>query len=492
MIVTCCLRPSHTRTVPCWWSGLLLDHSLVYALARGLPGVVNFLAIAVYTRLLQPGPYGEYSLAIAAIALLDAVLIQWLRLGLLRFLPQAQESAASLLGVIRSVWLLVAAAVTALTLLAVAIPAVPLPAGLLLGGLLLFLTQGWFELNLELVRSRLQPGRYGRLAMLRAVLSLGLGALLAWLWAAPGLLIGLALGIAASYLILREGSDWQPDRLKLDPLTLRRLTSYGLPLTITFALGFIVTSSDRFLLGWYLDTDATGLYAAGYDLANFSVTMLLTIVNLAAYPLTVQALEHSGAVAARKQLSDTLLLLLAVGLPAGAGLMILAGPIAQVVVGADFTAAAAHIIPWIALAALLAGVKAYFVDVGFQLGGDTRLQAWVMLIAAGLNIALNVLLIPRFGIPGAVYSTVAVYVIALLLSVLLVRRSFALPRLHLELLWPAVATGCMAGLLWLLPTPTGLLSLLGTVLAAAVLYGLVLALLLPRLRALLLRRLRIL
>ena len=467
---------------------MLLDHSLVYALARGLPGVINFLAIAVYTRLLQPDSYGEYSLAIATVALLDALLIQWLRLGLLRFLPQAQASAGNLLQVIRSVWLLVAATTAALTLLAIAFPAVPVPAGLLLGGLLLFLAQGWFELNLELVRSRLQPGRYGRLALLRALLSLGVGALFAWLWAAPGLLIGLALGTAASYMLLREGRDWNLRGLQLDPVMLRRLSRYGLPLTITFALGFIVTSSDRFLLGWYLDTGATGLYAAGYDLASFSVTMLLTIVNLAAYPLTVRALELNGAAAARKQLSDTLLLLLAVGLPATAGLMMLAGPIAKVVVGADFTQAAAAVIPWIALAALLAGIKAYFVDLGFQLGGHTRLQAWVMLVAAGLNVALNVLLIPRFGIAGAVWSTVAVYLIALLLSLILVRRSFQLPAPRLEHAWPAVATGAMAGLLWLLPTPNGLLSLLATVLAAALLYALVLALLLPRLRGTLLKR----
>jgi hypothetical protein len=33
---------------------MLLRHSLLYALGRGLPGIVNFLAIAVYTRLLAP------------------------------------------------------------------------------------------------------------------------------------------------------------------------------------------------------------------------------------------------------------------------------------------------------------------------------------------------------------------------------------------------------------------------------------------------------
>ena len=469
---------------------MLVSHSLVYVIARGLPGVVNFLAIAVYTRLLQPDPYGEYSLVLASVVLLDAILIQWLRLGLLRFLPQGPDTAGNLLTTIRNVWLLVAGTLILLTILAVALPIIQIPAGLLAGGLLLFLAQGWFELNLELVRSRLEPGRYGGLALLRAVLSLGLGALFAWQWSAAGLLMGLALGTALSYLLLREGRDWSVKSLKVDPVTLRRLTGYGLPLTITFALGFIVTSSDRFLLGWFLDAGATGLYAAGYDLANYSVTMLLTIVNLAAYPLTVQALEQSGAAAARQQLRDTLLLLLAVGLPASVGLMMLAGPIARVVVGAGFADTAAAIMPWIALVALVAGIKAYFVDVGFQLGGDTRLQAWVMLVAAILNILLNVLLIPSLGIAGAVYSTVLVYAVALLLSLVLVRRSFALPAPEAEHFWPVLGTALMAGLLWFLPVPVGLVQLLGTVVAAALLYGLALALLLPRLRRTLFGRFR--
>lgn len=461
---------------------MLLKHSLTYALARGVPGLVNFLAIAVYTRLLVPEQYGEYSLVLASVALADSLLIQWLRLGLLRFLPQAADRER-LLATVRSVWFVIAAVLGAGTVLALLLPFPALPAGLLVAGLLVFLAQGWFELNLELIRSSLEPGRYGRLALLRSLLSLGLGALFAWRFGAAGLLSGLAAGTMLSYLLLREGREWRvrTGRFTADRRLIGRLLNYGLPLTITLALSFIVNSSDRFLIGWFLGTDATGLYSAGYDLAQFSITMLLTVVNLAAYPLTVRALEQSGAAAARQRLHDTLQLLLMVGLPAVTGLAMLAGPIASVVVAPEFTAAAAQVIPWIAVAALLAGIKAYFVDVGFQLQGDTRLQAWVMLAAAALNVGLNLILIPRFGLMGAVWSTVAVYVLALLLSVWLVRSSFRMPRLTPQLLKPVVATALMAALLALLPTPDSVPGLLLVIAVAAALYALTLALMFPSL-----------
>lgn len=467
---------------------MLLRHSLTYALARGLPGLINFAAIAVYTRLLAPGEYGEYSLVLAGVALADSLLIQWLRLGILRFLPQS-EAAPPLLLTVRNAWLAVALLLSLLVISAIMLPWVQLPPGLLIAGLLLFLAQGWFELNLELIRSSLHPGRYGRLALLRALLSLSLGALLAWQFQAVGLLSGLAAGTLLAYVLLREGKEWRAggSTMTFDRILLRRLLSYGLPLTITLALSFIVNSSDRFLIGWFLDTDAAGLYSAGYDLAQYSITMLLTVVNLAAYPLTVRALEQEGPEAARERLHDTLLLLLCIGLPAAAGLTLLAGPVAQVVVAPEFTGTAAAVIPLITVAALLAGLKAYFVDIGFQLHGDTRQQAWVMLSAAGLNVLLNIVLIPRVGLMGAVWSTVAVYAVALLLSVMLVRRSFRLPALRPVLLRPVLATAGMVLLLIVLPQPAGITDLLLVIGAAALAYALLLGLQFPTLVRRLLR-----
>ena len=168
-------------------------------------------------------------------------------------------------------------------------------------------------------------------------------------------------------------------------------------------------------------------------------------------------------------------------------LTLLAGPVAQVVVAPEFTGTAAAVIPLITVAALLAGLKAYCVDIGFQLHGDTRLQAWVMLSAAGLNVLLNIVLIPRVGLMGAVWSTVAVYAVALLLSVMLVRRSFRLPALRPVLLRPVLATAGMVLLLIVLPQPAGITDLLLVIGVAALAYALLLGLQFPTLVRRLLR-----
>src|SRR5687768_1010555 len=65
----------------------VLSHAAIYLVARGVPGVVAFLAIPLFTRLLDPAAYGRYALVIATVATLNALLFQWLRLSLSRYLP---------------------------------------------------------------------------------------------------------------------------------------------------------------------------------------------------------------------------------------------------------------------------------------------------------------------------------------------------------------------------------------------------------------------
>ena len=76
---------------------MLMRYTLIYGVGRGIPGVVNFMTIAIYTRMLQPDDYGYYALMIASVGLWNTVLFEWLRLGLLRLYPGHAERPHALL-----------------------------------------------------------------------------------------------------------------------------------------------------------------------------------------------------------------------------------------------------------------------------------------------------------------------------------------------------------------------------------------------------------
>lgn len=430
---------------------MLLRHGFAYLFARGLPGLVNFAALAVYTRLLAPADYGRYSLLVAGVSMVGVVVFQWHRLVLARWLAARQDDPQRFLGEILRVFGVLALAVAGVGLILAAAWPDPVWQRLLGLAVLLLIAQEWVELNLILAAAQLSPARYGRVLGAKTVVALAVGALLAWLgWGAfapmIGLVVGCALAVPAFGLAPWRGVRpvW-PARDTLDA-QLR----YGLPLVVTFALGWVIASSDRLLIGWLLDVEAAGRYAVGYDLAQNSLGVLLAIVQVAAYPLAVRALEERGPEAAQEQIRRNGELILCLALSSAAGLAVLAPQIAVVVVGAEFRDTTANLLPWVGLAAAIGGIKAFHFDVAFHLGRKSHGLVASGAIAALVNIVLNILMIPRFGLLGAAYATVLAYLSGSIASLWLGREAFPMPSLvplvlRALVLALMVATGAWAG-----------------------------------------------
>jgi O-antigen/teichoic acid export membrane protein len=154
---------------------------------------------------------------------------------------------------------------------------------------------------------------------------------------------------------------------------------------------------------------------------------LLAIINLAAYPLAVNAIEGEGIEAAKGVMAETLVLILALICPATAGLCILAPNICHVLLGAEFRETAARLIPWVAVGTMFAGIKAFYFDLSFQLGRRTTGQVGVVSCAALVNLLLNLWWIPEFGLIGSAYATAVAYAVAMLLSWRIGRSIMRLP-----------------------------------------------------------------
>jgi O-antigen/teichoic acid export membrane protein len=457
---------------------MLLRHGLLYLLARGLTGVIGFITIAVFTRLLPPELYGQYALVLASSTLVNSVLFQWLRLGLLRFLPVHSERPATLLATLRAGYAAMAGLVLALGLLAALLTPDSAWRVMILLAVPLVWAQAWFELNLSLALSQLAPARYGVLALSKGMLALacGTGLILLGLGAA-GPLLALALAMMLPSLVLMSrawrGIGWR----RPAPGLTRELLAYGLPLTATFALNFVVASSDRYLVAWFLGTDAAGAYAAGYDLGWTSVLILMTVVNLAGYPLVMRAVERDGPAAAQVQLQQNGVLLLAVGLPAMLGVVILAPNLAGVVLGAPFRDDGARLLPWVAIAAFFGGAILFYNNLAFQLSRSTLGQLWSTLVAALVNLGLNLIWIPRFGLLGAAWATVVAYGFGFTLSFWLGRRAFPLPILPVDALKPVGAALVMVLALWPCRAWLGPLALAAQISLGLLVYAIVLGLL---------------
>jgi O-antigen/teichoic acid export membrane protein len=449
---------------------LLVKHSALYAVARGVPALINLAGIAVYTRLLAPNEYGTYAIVLTAIVLTNVLLFQWLRLCLLRFLPLQLHDPMPLLSLVFTGFGSVSVATAVIALLVAIWPYEWSWRWLTVFAVPILWAHAWFEINLELARSKLQPGKYGVMSAAKSAISLVTGTALILLGSgAYGPLLGLLLGsvIVAAF----SWHEWKGISLRrFDSQLMHDLVAYGLPLSITLSLAMVVSSSDRFLLAWFLDEEAAGFYSAAYEITWHALGTLTMVINLAAYPLALRALKDEGIEGARLQLGRNLTLLVVVALPAAIGLWVLAPNVSRTVFGQAFWDATETLIPWMAVSALLGGFKYYF-DLAFQLSRNTSLQMWMMALVAAINIVLNMLWIPSMGILGAVYASLVAYVLALLLSFWLGRRCFPLPLFNRDSLKILVAAVVMGLALWPTRSFVGLGALLAQITCGMLVYG---------------------
>lgn len=222
----------------------------------------------------------------------------------------------------------------------------------------------------------------------------------------PGnLLEGSAKAVAAS--------SWE---WKRDWSLMKRLTAYAIPLCLGAIAVPILTLVDSFTLprllrsSGYDETGALyqfGLYNHGLPLVQL-VAMIASSMSAALVPAMAEARQRGDLAAVRSRAELSLRYTWMIGLAASFGLVLLAEPLnVMFFKSAEGTAAMAIL----SFTALFSAVNIVAGSV-LQGLGSVRAPALYLLLAAGVKVAANVLLVPRLGIAGAAAAAVAAYALA--------------------------------------------------------------------------------
>lgn len=412
---------------------MLAKHGLIYLASKILPAVLSLAMMAVFTRLLTPEQYGSYSLTILIAGLANAVCLQWVILGVGRYLPDCQNDVEQqkLLATARALTLLISVILVFLFLL------VNKSNGLISFSAIFYMigfiaaSQAWYDLNLKIQNADLNPASYVLTLGAKSIVAFGLGTLFVYFgYGAEGASIAVAIALIVASLLninLWRAVLWK----NFDKNQFAKLWRYGAPLTITFLLIFIIDASDRFFIDKILGAQSLGVYSAAYEFTQYSIGTLMAVVHLAAFPLVINAFSKQGEAATRVQLRKTFVFVLAIIMPSACGLAIVSNNVAGVVMGVEFSKGAASIIPWIALAMFFSCIKSFYFDYAFQLANSTQVQLLAVAIAAVVNLVLNYLLIPVYGVLGAAAATAISFFIALIASIFFGLKVFSMPPLPL-------------------------------------------------------------
>ncbi|MDD2362446.1 MAG: polysaccharide biosynthesis protein [Oscillospiraceae bacterium] len=206
--------------------------------------------------------------------------------------------------------------------------------------------------------------------------------------------------------------------------------------------------------------DVIAFLTANRDIAMTYVNLIPNItlsLGISALPIITSAWELRDGNHLRKMVSTVLRITLLISLPAGLGLSVMARPIMKLIYEPYNASVAGPQLEALGIAVIFICLVAP-INAIFQAIGRADIPAKIVLAGGAVKLILNLMLVlnPRINIMGSAYSTLACYVVMVILSLYKLRRS-----LNTRIKWrsifikPTFAAICSSAAAW---ASNGLLS----------------------------------
>jgi len=417
-------------------------HGILYgtgSVARQLAAIV---LIPLYTRVLTSADYGMLGLIIITGQIAGTVFALGLRSGLLRSFYDYTEDAPRKV-VISTVLFLTAANSIILFL-----------CGLLFCGylsaqlfgsreyrfyIILIISSAVLDMFNQIVfavfRARQKPGKFISLQMLFFLIKVCVIIYLVAIkgWAVKGVLVGqlTANGIAAFVLFWSVRNYIVP---KFSLFEAHKMIRYGAPLVLVGIFGFVSTYIDRYILNFYVNLNKVGLYTLAYQLGMLMVVLLVTPVKQVWGPIFLSVKDHYNF---EKFCAKSLTYLVVIGGFVFLPIALLSKELLYIMSSPEYWDAYT-VIPIIAFTYLIWSTRSVL-EVGILLKRRTMAIASYTLMGAAINIFLNIILIPRYGMTGAACATLVSFTATIIVDYIYNRRLF-----KIEYEWRRIAKAYIA------------------------------------------------
>lgn len=395
----------------------LARHSAIYGLGGIVSRILAVLLLPLYTHYLTPRDYGAIETLVAGSAVLAIVLRAGISSAFFRFYFDSPDPARRVVVVRTSFWFTMASATAGLA--ATVALAGPISQALFATGSQAGLVRAaavglWAQMNYEQLTSlfRVEERSVGFVLASLANILITVGAtvgLVVGLHKGPlGVLVGNFTGTLAVYSVLLVYRRFQLG-LVFDRGLFRQMNHFGLPLVPSALALWVTNFSDRFFLVKLAGRSEVGLYSVGVRVAS-AIVLLLTAFRTA-WPAFAYSIEDEEEARRTYAFVLTYLLLAACWIALALGLL---SPWLVHLLAANhaFYPASRVVAPLAFGAAAFGGYMVMAIGIGRA--RQTQFNWIVTGAAAAINIGLNLVLIPPYGMMGAAVATVAAYTLMFL------------------------------------------------------------------------------
>jgi len=250
--------------------------------------------------------------------------------------------------------------------------------------------------------------------------------------------------------------------------------AFGLPRVASSISYWVLTSSDRYLIVYFMGVLFVGYYSPAYTIGNL-INFFIYPFFFMLPPVLSKLFDENKIYEVKTYLKYSLKYFLLISIPATFGLSILSQELLTIFSTEEIALNSYYVTPFIVLSILFYGIGSFF-DQILLLAKKTRIAGTIWIMAALVNLGLNFLFIPRFGILGAALTTLLAYLLSFLLT-----WYFSSKDLQFDVDWGFVGKSIFASLLMISAiiwfNPAGIFRTLIAIFMGVIIYGILIFLL---------------
>lgn len=379
----------------------LIKNTIIIALGKFSTQIVSFLLMSLYTAKLTTEQYGNYDLIITIITFLTPIITLTLEESMFRFLIDAKDkrdekSIISQTIIIVTITLTISCILIFLAIKIFSINTskyfIPYVISVVLMAMMNSLIRGLGKIKLYSLSNFV-------LSVVTIVLNIVF--VVGTTLAVDGLLLAVILSnlLVTVLLAVIINLPSYIDLKSMDRITVKRMLAYSIPLIPNSLSWIIITLSDRVIVTYFLGTASNGIYA----ISNKFPTIINTVYNyfsVAWKESAAKALHEENSTQYYNRIYKSLRNIV---YAATVGVVAVVPFIFNILVHGDYGDAYMYI-PILVLGVYFSNMSMFYGGI-FSAYMESKIVGKTTVIAAVINLAVNILLIKFIGIYAAAIST---------------------------------------------------------------------------------------
>ena len=399
-----------------------------YFFTKILVAGIAVVALSLHTKYINPSSLGEYSLVVGLLGALISIFIGWIGSASFRYHDQYNNNKEAYYSTVIVTWFgMFILLSTTFFISKWVMGTVPIERYFVVS-IVYALVRSFAELLERMLRADRRFKVYCVLLLVQSIVSVVSFLFFSVIYHMQTEALFFA-AIISSLIFVILACYWTKlfSYIKIKAVSnqlIKRFVRYGVPMVGVWAVSWLLSYSDRYIINFYQSSYEVGIYDISYRLTESALGIIISSFTFAFFPILINKWNHSGKSVALTYVNNVIKYYFLIMVPSVVGLAFISNNFFGTIIDESYSGGAI-VIAITGVGFFLMGFNNILYKI-WQLEEKTNKVLYTNIASVIVNIILNIVMIPLYGYKVAAVTTVIGYSCATMITYIQLSKKYKL------------------------------------------------------------------